>query len=726
MRSLRFLQGGLVAFILVTAFLLFLERAALAAQAQPEADEQVQAVGRAANWLVVNHQNEDGGYTAFSSGAGAAPSDVAGTVDAVLALASTGYNVAAPYPGRDTTPVQFLEENSAELAAYAAQGGGQSGKLILALTAAGQNPREFGGYNFVISHTEHLSPTGAYNVNTPFDQSLAVLAQAVVSDSVPASATQWLLERQSSEAGLSGSWDDGFGTVGNVDGTALAVMALVAAGEPVSGTVLSEARAFLAQAQLESGGWGYTAEGSESANSTALAVQALSALGEDFYSSDSEWAREGISPLQALFGWQSENGAFQADFGEGPFDDFFTTVQALPAAAGHAYPLPSRYEAALAAVACLANLRDEQSGGWEEFAGSGANAGGTSRAIQALVAQGQDLDAERWVAGDVSPLQALAALTSAYLEEGRGGRVGIVMQGVAAAGGDVTDLSGMDLTIRMTEYLSPTGEYDHTGFGPFSHAEAMLGLASVGQDVDPTAVEWLVSAGEGGDWGGADATGISLQALAAVDALSEELTVEALATLRATQQADGGWGFELPSSVNSTAEVAQGLVAVGENPFDPTWSQVVSGTLQSPAGLAIAQQAENGCWPNLFGPGDDPFATTDGIITLSLQPAWGAVIEGDEVTEEAATPEATATEEVEAEVEPTVENQEEAAATVEPTEEAAEPEVVATPESDAPAEEPVVVESDGVEAGSTFPWALAIAGVVLLAIVIVLLLRSRS
>jgi hypothetical protein len=715
---------------LLAAFLLLMERTALAAQRQPEVlDGQIQAVGRAADWLVVTHQNEDGGYAAFSSGAGAAPSDVAGTVDAVLALASTGYNVAAPYPGRSATPVQFLEENAADVAAYAAQGGGQSGKLILALTAAAQNPREFGGYNFVVSHTEHLSPTGAYNVSTPFDQSLAVLAHAAVSDTVPVSATQWLLERQSSDGDLSGSWDDGFGTVGNIDGTAMAVMALVAAREPVTGTALSEAREFLARTQLESGGWGYTAEGPESANSTALAVQALSALGEDFYSSDSTWAREGISPLQALLSWQSDSGAFQADFGEGPADDFFTTVQALPAATGRSYPLPGRYEAARAAVACLADLRDVQSGGWEEFAGGGANAGGTSRAIQALVAQEQDLGAERWVVNDVSPLEALTALTPAYLEEGRGGRVGIVMQGVAAAGGDVTNVAGSDLTISMTEYLSPTGEYDHTGFGPFSHAEAILGLSRAGQEVDPAAVEWLVSAGEGGVWGDPDATGISLQALSSVGALPDELATEALASLQATQQADGGWGFQLPSSVNSTAEVAQGLVAVDQNPFDPTWSQVVSGTLQGPAGLAIAQQAENGCWPNLFGPGDDPFATTDGIILLALEPPWGTVVEGEEPGEETAVPEATATDEAEVVVEATAESQEEPTATVEvpePTEEPAELEVVATPESDAATEDPVAEEADEVESRATFPWALAVVGAVVLAIVIIWLLRARG
>jgi hypothetical protein len=44
--------------------------------------------------------------------------------------------------------------------------------------------------------------------------------------------------------------------------------------------------------------------------------------------------------LNALLLAQGESGAFQADFGDGPFDDFFTTVQAIPAVAGKAFPLP--------------------------------------------------------------------------------------------------------------------------------------------------------------------------------------------------------------------------------------------------------------------------------------------------------------------------------------------------------------------------------------------------
>jgi hypothetical protein len=216
---------------------------------------------------------------------------------------------------------------------------------------------------------------------------------------------------------------------------------------------------------------------------------------------------------------------------------------------------------------------------------------------------------------------------------------------VVAAGGDIRDFAGHDLVISMTGYLSPTGEYDSTASGPVAHAEAMLGLLVAGAEVDESAVDWLVDAHADGDWGGPDSNGIALNVLGRLG-----LSVpEAVAHLRTTQTADGGWGFE-GTNPSATSEVRQGLVQVGENPFVPNWSQVVSGTVANGADAVLAMQGENGCWPNQFGPGDDPFSTTDAIILLVQQPPWpaaAAFVEGEaeaEVAEAAtATPEPTGT-----------------------------------------------------------------------------------
>jgi hypothetical protein len=163
--------------------------------------------------------------------------------------------------------------------------------------------------------------------------------------------------------------------------------------------------------------------------------------------------------------------------------------------------------------------------------------------------------------------------------------------------------------------LSPTGEYDSTQFGPFSHAEAMLGLLAVGETVDETAVSFLLNAHTSGDWGGPDSNGIALNVLGQLGVPA----LEAVAHLQATQLPDGGWGFDV-SNPSSSSEVVQGLKASGENPYGPEWSQIVSGTLTNAADVVMAQQGENGCWPNLYGPGDDPYGTTDAVILLMQEP----------------------------------------------------------------------------------------------------------
>lgn len=589
--------------------------------ATPDSEHVTQpaALSKAIHWLYTTHQNDDGGFTSFSSGANQAPSTVGGTVDAAIAIAAAGYNPAAPYPGKTVSPIGYLRNNGTAVADYAIMHGGNGGKLLLALTAAGEDPADFAGYNFAISLTQQLSPTGQYNALTPFNQSLAILGLTAVDHTIPLSATQWLKDQQAQGGEIDGSWDDGFGTQGNTDATAMTMMALVAGGDVPTSTALISATHFLSRTQRANGGWAYSPDPffSENANSTALALGALSALGEDFYSDDSPWMQGGNTPLAALLSHQDAGGGFL--FFGGP--DFYATVQSAPGLTGKPYPLPAPYEAARRAIACLETLQDPASGGWEQFAGFGVNAAGASRAIEAIAAFGDDPQAARWttVPTGTNAVAALENLTPAYLSGGRGGRVGVVMQGVVAAGAPytVTDFAGYNLPISMTGYLSPTGEYASTAFGPSAHAEAMLGLAAAGYDPDSTAVTWLQEAETDGTWGGPDSDGIALNALGQVGVR----VPAAVNQLRTSQLGDGGWGFGIPSSPNSTGEVVQGLIQQGENPFSPEWSRVVSGTVQTPIDAILAQQLPDGCWP-AFGGGDGPFATTDAIITLTGSPGW--------------------------------------------------------------------------------------------------------
>ena len=113
----------------------------------------------------------------------------------------------------------------------------------------------------------------------------------------------------------------------------MAIQALLAAGASPDDADIAAALAFLENAQLPTAGWEYGVGFGESANTTAVTIQALLALGEDFYSSESDWAVNGITPLDALLSYQSESGAFQ--FFDA--DDLFATLQSLPALAGTTY-----------------------------------------------------------------------------------------------------------------------------------------------------------------------------------------------------------------------------------------------------------------------------------------------------------------------------------------------------------------------------------------------------
>lgn len=300
--------------------LLLLSLAAIAAQpALAQTDDATAAAARAVTWLVTTHQNADGGYASFSAGADAADSDINGTLDALLAIASTGR-----VPVRT---VAYLEENATALADYAATGGGEAGKTVLALTAIEQDPRAFAGNDFVATLTGFIGEDGQIAA-TPYNQALALLGLAAAGEAAPEAAVQWLLDLQATEGEIAGSWDDGFGTSGNVDATAMAVMALLAVDGAGAEDAVADALDFIAGAQRAEGGWAYADGFDPNANSTALALQALTAAGQDTAEAQA-----------ALTGYIGETGAFQADFGEGPADDFFTTVQALPALVGQPYPV---------------------------------------------------------------------------------------------------------------------------------------------------------------------------------------------------------------------------------------------------------------------------------------------------------------------------------------------------------------------------------------------------
>lgn len=583
-----------------------------ASSSPPPFPDQRDSLDAAVQWLFEMHQNHDGGYSSFSGGADMAPSDMSGTLDALLAIGATGYHPGHTFSGT-VSPVQYLLQNSADLEAYAASGG-TAGKTVLGLASAHQNPYDFAGFDYVGLLLAQFDANGTADA-TPYTQSLAMLGVAAANAPMPANADAWLISLQ----GAAGAWEDGFGTTENADATALALMALAAAGYTSTAQPVADALAFLASSQQPNGGWEYGPGFGVNANSTGLVLQALSALGEDFYTEGGNWDAGGNStPLAALLDFQNDSGAFQSDFGFGPFDDFYATVQAMPAVSGKPYAelniAGGRGVATHFAVACLDVLQDDATSGWEQFSSFGVNAAGTSRAIQALVAAGVDLNEVRWAPAGFGPLQALANDTPTYIDDGGlGGRPGVVAQGVVAAGGDPTAFAGYDLPVEIAANLDDVGRYADVSFGYVAHGEAMLGLTDSGALVDQLAVDYTLNEQSfNGTWGDTDSTGIMLHALA--DA-GIPLPATAYDGLYLLQNDQGGWGAS--SNPNSTSEVVQGLWAYGEQPFAPVWSVIYNGRVQNASDALLKQQLATGCWPSFSG-SDGAYATTDALLMMAI------------------------------------------------------------------------------------------------------------
>ncbi len=275
-------------------------------------------------------QNADGGF-----GSGFSPDSTLGsTADVVLAIVAAGGDLAT-FDQDGKTPLTYLEANTST-----ATSGGDLSKLILAAIAAGENPRNFGGVDSV-AKLEGLFDAGGRiggETDTFVSHTLAVLALSSAQRPIPEAAADYIKTAQQENG--SWAWDGTADTAGDTNSTAFAVQALVAAGEDPTGDAVANALAYYKGIQNEDGGWPYqnpTEYGTATdANSTAVTIQAIIAAGQDPAGAD--WTVGENNPVAALEALQNESGAFawQAAM---PDDNLLATVQALPALAGKAFPL---------------------------------------------------------------------------------------------------------------------------------------------------------------------------------------------------------------------------------------------------------------------------------------------------------------------------------------------------------------------------------------------------
>jgi len=265
------------------------------------------AAQRGLDWLLAQEQ-EDAGYGSAGN-----------TAEVLIALAANRQEAA------EATVADML----AAANDFAADPSG-AGKLALALTAHGicwpygaPQPMEY-----------FDAETGSFDPGSAPD-AVAMLGTAALDQAIPPLATTHLLEQQQ----LDGGWEWGAGWGSDTNSTALAIQALVAAGEPVTSAAIVSATTYLAEAQNDDGGFPYSPVsewGTDSdSNSTACVVKALLAIGED--PTSGEWVVDGNSPISYLLGMQLEDGSFEWQPGAGPNQS--STQQVIPPLLGRWFPL---------------------------------------------------------------------------------------------------------------------------------------------------------------------------------------------------------------------------------------------------------------------------------------------------------------------------------------------------------------------------------------------------
>lgn len=277
----------------------------------------VTAALEALDWLRPLQSLNDGGY----GGDG-------GSAEALLSIGANAHTASAwrRQPGAPSLASYWLRRARS----YSVAGAAQAGKLAVGIVAT----RACWPRNAVLPTAYYNGTSGAYATGAG-PQSWAILGTAALSETVPANALQYLKSLAQPDGGW--EWEKGWGTDTNT--TALALQALIANGEPLGSTWITQGLAYLNAAQNADGGFPYDPNsqwGTDSdANSTAYVLQALRAARQE--PAGGAWGEGQNNPIGFLLSLQLTDGSFEWQKGAGA--NLAATQQALAALLGRSFPL---------------------------------------------------------------------------------------------------------------------------------------------------------------------------------------------------------------------------------------------------------------------------------------------------------------------------------------------------------------------------------------------------
>jgi hypothetical protein len=262
---------------------------------------------KAVEWLRPRQSADTGAY-----------GNVGGTVETLFAVAANGWD---PAQWRRATDAPSLLHYLYGYGAGYATKGGEAGKEAAALVAAescwpvgAQKPQEF-----------YDAATGEY-AGQAINQAWAMLGVRALGHTIPVSAAEALKSMMTENGGW--GWP-GWGE--DTDTTALAVRALIAAGESATSTHVVSGLNYIKSRQNPDGGFNAGWSSDTSNASTAGSILAILAAGQDPISGT--WRVDSTHPISYLVNAQQEDGAYM--YAGSP--DEFETRQAAVALLGRTF-----------------------------------------------------------------------------------------------------------------------------------------------------------------------------------------------------------------------------------------------------------------------------------------------------------------------------------------------------------------------------------------------------
>jgi len=217
-------------------------------------------------------------------------------------------------------------------------------RSILAIVAACEDPYDFGGIDYVTGLKDLYDGSQiGYNstVNDDFWGVIALIAAGESPESeIIQNSVSFILDNQLGDGGWSLNTKD-FYPISDVDNTAAAIMALIAAGVSASNTSVQSGLDYIAANQDPAGGFG-SGWGPANSQSTSWAICAIMAAGQNPTSED--WTTESDNnPVDYLLSLQDETDGFFYYAAGDSRSPQWETAYAIPALLGIPHPIIPEY-----------------------------------------------------------------------------------------------------------------------------------------------------------------------------------------------------------------------------------------------------------------------------------------------------------------------------------------------------------------------------------------------